>query len=58
MTGEYGASLRLLKMLESMNSQGVAVFMARVFGGTLLGPKHFVHMEKVVKEALDVLEST
>ena len=50
--GEFGASLRLLKLLDVRGDNKIAVFVARIFGGTLLGSKRFSLLETVVKEAL------
>ena len=56
--GEYGASLRLLKLLDNRGSTDVAVFVARNSGGTLFDPKHFIHIEAVAKKALESLEES
>ena len=50
--GKYGAGLKLLKFLESSGAKCVTILMVRYYSGVLLGPKRFVHMEKVTKDAL------
>ena len=55
--GEFGASFKLQKFLDNRGSVNTAVFVARNFGGTLLGPKRFIHIESFVKDALISLQS-
>ena len=50
--GEYGAGKRILKILENSKKSNVAVFVTREYGGTHLGPRRFVHIEKVARDAL------
>ena len=49
---EYGAALRLQNILSTRGDAGIAVFVTRTFGGNLLGPKRFLHMENAVHAAL------
>ena len=54
---EFSAALRLQKLLHQRKAKNTAIFVARVFGGTPLGPKRFTHIEAVATEALDALVS-
>lgn len=49
--GEQWAGKRIEKVLEDLDVQG-AVMVARWYGGELLGPVRFKHMEDVAKEAI------
>ena len=53
--GEHGASCRMLQILNDRVENNVALFVTCEFGGIHLGPRRFVHIEKVAKEALDEL---
>ena len=54
--GEFGASKRILKILTDRRMLNTAVFIARTFGGIPLGPRRFMHIEKVTKDVLDKLQ--
>jgi putative IMPACT (imprinted ancient) family translation regulator len=49
--GEKYAGKRVLRVLEDMKAEG-AVVVARWYGGTLLGPVRFAHIEGVAREAI------
>ena len=49
--GERYAGKRLEKVLEDMNVEG-SVVVARWYGGTMLGPVRFTHIETCAKEAI------
>ena len=53
--GEHGAGHRLVKMLHDRNSHNTAVFVTREYGGIHLGTRRFIHIEKVARDALDIL---
>ena len=53
---EFGAGLRLMKLLAEREAVNTAIFVVRLFGGTLLGPKRLVYIENAPKEALDALQ--
>ena len=54
---EFGARLRLQQMLFSRNDTNIVLFVAHSFGGQMLGPKQFLHIENVAKGALNRLHS-
>ena len=54
--GEIGASLKLQDFLVDHKSKERGVLLVRYFGGQLLGLR-FTLMEKVVKEAMDLLDT-
>ena len=54
--GEHGASRRILQILQDRNSSHTALFVTRVYGGIPLGPKRFLHIEKVAREALNNMQ--
>lgn len=49
--GEQWAGKRLEKVLEEMNVEG-SIVVARWYGGVMLGPVRFIHIEHVAKEAI------
>ena len=56
--GEYGASKRLLQLVSGGGFSDTILFVTREYAGTHLGQRCFLHIEKVAKEALDVLHGT
>ncbi|KAF2757775.1 ribosomal protein S5 domain 2-like protein [Pseudovirgaria hyperparasitica] len=50
--GEKNAGKRVARVLESMNVTG-ALVVARWYGGVMLGPVRFEHIENVAKEAVN-----
>ena len=56
--GEHGASVKLQKILLDRCLNNTAVFVTREFGGIHLGPRRFLHIEKVARAALDELATT
>ena len=56
--GEFGAGPKILKILDDRNSTNVAVFISRVHAGPNLGQRRYMHIEQVVREALDELEKS
>ncbi|KAF7504501.1 hypothetical protein GJ744_002121 [Endocarpon pusillum] len=50
--GEQYAGKRLEKVLSEMSAEGVVV-VARWYGGILLGPVRFTHIEKCAREAIE-----
>ena len=56
--GEHGAGKKLMQILSNRSAKNIAVFVSRVFGGIPLGPKRFMMIEKVAREALDLLQAT
>ena len=48
--GEHGAALRLQESIQT--HENMAVMVARVYGGQLLGPRRFLLMGKVVEDAI------
>ena len=55
--GEHGAGVKLQKILESRLMNNMAVFVTREYGGIHLGPRRFLHIEKVTREALNEMNS-
>ena len=55
--GEHGAGVKLQKILENRSINNIAVFVTREYGGIHLGPRHFLHIEKVTREALNEMTS-
>ena len=54
--GEHGASKRLAAILKDRNTKNTVVFVARTYGGIPLGPRRFLHIEKVARNALNNLQ--
>ena len=54
--GEHGASKRLMKILDERKLGNIAVFVTREYGGSHLGPRRFVHIKKVARDALTELQ--
>ena len=50
--GEFGAGKRLQRIITGQGYKNVAVFVTREYGGSHIGPRRFLHMEKVAKDAL------
>ena len=53
--GEYGAGKKLLNILQAQNYSDVVLFVTREYGGTQLGQRHFMFIEKSARHALDML---
>ena len=55
--GEFGAGKRLQKIVsENPRANGTTVvFVTREFGGIHLGPRRFIHIERVAREAMTSL---
>ena len=54
---EYSAGKRLLEMVQTNGCKDVALFISREFGGIHLGPRRFLLIERVAKEALNKLQA-
>ena len=54
--GEYGAGRRVQKILLDSENANTVLFVSRVFGGIQLGLRRFLHIEKVARQALDMLQ--
>ena len=54
---EHGAGKKTLQLLLNRGQTYTAVFILRKFGGIHLGPRRFLYMQKVAKEALDKLSA-
>ena len=50
--GEHSAAKKILNTLCGFGRNNVAVFVTREYGGVHIGPRRFIHIEKVAKEAL------
>ena len=53
--GEYGAGRRLLGILMNQGYADTVVFVTRDYGGIQLGQRRFLFIEKVAKQALNML---
>ena len=53
---EHGAGKRLQELLATRNMHNISIFVARVYGGIPLGPKCFMLIEHVAREALNAVE--
>ncbi len=51
--GESAAGGRLLKLLMLVGAQNVVVVVSRWFGGVLLGPSRFTHINNAARQLLD-----
>lgn len=51
--GESAAGGRLLKLLALVGAENVAVVVSRWFGGVLLGPARFTHINNAARQLLD-----
>ena len=51
--GESAAGARLLKLLQIVEACNVVVVVSRWFGGTLLGPSRFTHINNAARQLLD-----
>ena len=54
--GEHAAGMKLQRILMDRNTKDTVVFVMRVFGGIHIGPKRFILIEKVARQALDILQ--
>ena len=54
--GQYGAGKRLEQLLLSSNRKDLAIFVTRDFGGTHLGQRRFLLIERVAKEAINQMD--
>lgn len=55
--GEKYGGTRILNVLEARKAVDVAVVVSRWFGGTMIGPARFRHIEECTKSALDNLSA-
>lgn len=51
--GESAAGSRLLKLLTIVGAENVIVVVSRWFGGVLLGPSRFTHINNAARAILD-----
>jgi len=51
--GEAAAGGRLLHLLQIVDARNVVVVVSRWFGGTLLGPSRFTHINNAARNLLD-----
>lgn len=51
--GETAAGSRLLKLLTIVGAENVVVVVSRWFGGVLLGPARFTHINNAARTLLD-----
>ena len=51
--GETAAGSRLLKLLTTVGAENVLVVVSRWFGGVLLGPSRFTHINNAARAVLD-----
>jgi Uncharacterized protein family UPF0029 len=51
--GETAAGSRLLKLLTIVGAENVVVVVSRWFGGVLLGPSRFTHINNAARAILD-----
>ncbi len=51
--GEAAAGGRLLHLLQMVDARDVVVVVSRWYGGTLLGPARFTHINNAARELLD-----
>ena len=53
--GEYTAGYKLLNILSASTRKNTALFVTREYGVVHLGPRRFLHIEKVAREAMQKL---
>ena len=51
--GETAAGGRLLHLLQMVDARNVVVVVSRWYGGVLLGPARFTHINNAARELLD-----
>ena len=51
--GESAAGGRLLKLLALVGAENVVVVVSRWYGGVLLGPARFTHINNAARQLLD-----
>lgn len=52
---EHGAGHKILRVIREKNETGIAVFVARQFGGEHIGPQRFEVISKLAKSAIEQL---
>ena len=55
--GEYGASKKILQILNDSGMVNTVLFVTRQYGGIQLGPRRFTFIENVAREALQALQA-
>ena len=55
--GEHAAGMKLQSILLDRNAVDTVIFVVHIFGGIHVGPKRFMIMEKVAKEALNQFQA-
>ena len=53
--GEHAAGPKILKILTERNLPNTVVFVTRNFGGIHIGPRRYIHIERVTRDALNLL---